>query len=416
MKHFFKIFFYVKRREPLCDGRLAIMCRLSTNGMQSVFSTHLTVGAQCWSASAQRVVGRGREARRLNQLLDNIRFSLYESYLKVLKSDMECSPQAIRDSYLGNNVNDMGLLAFFRRHNDDFGLMVGVSRSESTLKKYKYVLQHLTRFIHEKREMQDIPIYKINKEFIASFHRWLADDMGCGINTIWIYMTAFKRIIRLAVGQGRISTNPFLDYDLHHETTHRNFLYREELRRLMALDPEKPTERLVLDAFLFSCFTGLSFADLKQLTMRHISTCNGMASLSIKRAKTHIAAEVPLLQLPQELIKRHCSGPDNPIFALPTNYHCNNVLRLIACRAGIRRNITFHSARHTFATTVTLANGIPIEVVSAMLGHSSIKTTQIYAKVLQNTIQSALHHASKSINSYYFARPSLQKNHSQIAL
>ncbi len=411
MKHFFKIFFYVKWREPLSCGRLAIMCRLSANGKQCVFSTHLMVKEQHWNASTQKVMGRSREARQLNQLLNNIRFTLYETYLQVLKSHTECTPQAIRDSYLGENINDMGILSFFRKHNEEFGHMVGVTRSENTLNKYKYVLQHLERFIHETRGVCDIPIYKINREFVASFHRWLAESVGCGVNTIWIYMTALKRIIRLALGQGYISTSPFYGYNLHHENTHKNFLYKEELRSLMKCKPKSPTARLVLDGFLFSCFTGLSFTDLKQLTMQNITTRNGIPTLSIRRAKTHIAVEIPLLQLPQELIGRYCTTSEKPIFILPSNYHCNNLLREILHSVGIHRNITFHSARHTFATTVTLANGIPLEVVSAMLGHSNIKTTQIYAKVLQNTIQTAIYHASKRINSYYFPRLNLNNTH-----
>lgn len=416
MKHYFKIFFYVKRREPLSNGRLAIMCRISANGQQCVFSTHLTVKERYWSASTQRVVGRSHKARQLNHLLDDIRFSLYEAYMRVLKSDAECSPQAIRDSYLGKNINNMGVLAFFRRHNEEFGCMVGLTRSESTLNKYKYVFNHLERFIYESRGATDIPIYNVNRAFIASFHRWLAEKIGCSVNTIWIYMIAFKRIILLAVGQGLLSTNPFLGYNLHYETTRKNFLYKEELRRLMKFEPPTPTSRCVLDAFLFSCFTGLSFTDLKRLTLRNIISRNGVATLSIKRAKTRAVVEVPLLQLPHELIRRYYTSPETPIFPLPSNCHCNNLLRTILHGIGIHRHITFHSARHTFATTVTLANGVSIEVVSAMLGHANLKTTQIYAKVLQNNIQTALNHASKGINSYYFPCSIQKKSSAQIAL
>ncbi len=405
MKHYFKILFYVKRKEPLRNGCLPIMCRISVNGTFCAFSTHLSVKSNLWNGVTQRVTGRSAEAQHINQLLDEIRYALYDEYLAILKSGTECSSQAVRDKYLGFQTTVMGFLEFFRKHNDEFRSLVGLTRSKNTLNKYIYVCRHLERFIHDVKNLDDIPIYNINRDFLTTFHRWLSDVAGCGTNTIWIYMTAIKRIIRLAIGEGYLSTNPFSGYILHCEMPQKNFLYNEELRRLMLLQPTTPTMRLVLDAFLFSCFTGLAFADIKRLTMQNIVSRNGFTSISIKRTKTHSAVEIPLLNLPKKILVKYHTKQPKCIFDLPSNYHCNNLLRVMLYSVGIYRHITFHSARHTFATTISLANGIPLEVVSTMLGHADVKTTQIYAKVLQKTVQTAFHRVSKRINLYYHHLP-----------
>lgn len=415
-KHHFRINFYVKKTEPLRKGELSIMCRISTEGERCAFSTHLSVKPQKWNVVAQRVLGRSEEAKRTNGLLDDIRYALHEAYIKVLSGGEGCSPQTIRDKYLGLNSDGVGVVEFFRQHNQEFAKMVGLTRSESSLNKYKYVCQHLEAFIRQRLKADDVAIAKVNQDFIREFHRWLV-LRGCGINTVRVYLGAFKRIVQRAIGQGVMPANPFVGYRLHSEYRRKNFLMKEELRRLINYTAKTATQQLVLDAFLFSCFTGLSFADVKRLTLQHIVTKGGYTYIYMCRKKTHHAVEVPLLHLPKTLLLRYLDHRTAergamPLFALPSNYHSNNLLRAIMCEAGITRPVTFHSARHTFATTVTLANGVPLEVVSAMLGHSDIKTTQIYAQVLQSSVQSAVKHLSKEINSYYFSTT----NHSLCSL
>lgn len=405
-KHHFRIFFYAKKTEPLCDGRWLIMCRISTNGERCAFSTHLSVRPQKWNAVTQKVLGRNKEAQQINELLDDIRYALYESYLIVLKSGEECRPQTVRDRYLGKNHYGVGLLEFFHRHNSDFAKTVGLTRSESTFNKYRYVCRHIEAFVNQRIKADDVAIQRVNQDFIREFHRWLI-QRGCGVNTVRVYLGALKRVLQLAIGQGIMSSNPFIGYRLHSEYRRKNFLMKEELRTLINHIPDTATKRLVLDAFLFSCFTGLSFSDVKSITLQNLVAKNGYTYIYMCRKKTHQAVEIPLLHLPKTILLRYFEQKASPgngrkyLFALPSNYHCNNLLRSILQQVGITRPITFHSARHTFATTVTLANGVPLEVVRALLGHTDIKTTQIYAQVLKSSVQSAAKHLSKVINSYY---------------
>ncbi len=402
MRNQFKILFYVKRKEKLRNGRLPIMCRISVNGRFCSFSTFLSVDERLWHPDRKRLTGRSDEARRINALLDEIHYSVYDAYMQALRSSDDVTPQAVRRGYLGTEDGSVGLISFFDQHNADFERMVGVNRSKSTLYKYRYVCGHLRNYIARRYNRADISIKKVNHSFVCDFHRWLADVMKCGTNTVWIYMIAFKHILLQAVSRGLLNSNPFTGYKLHSVRTDKNFLMKDELRRLSGIVLESPARQLVLDAFLFSCFTGLSFSDVGRFSMNDIVKRNGKFYISTRRLKTGTSVDVPLLRLPYRLVQKYYRGDDEQIlFRLSSNGWCNRTLKTVLRNAGIERRLTFHSARHTFATTVTLGNGVPIEVVSRMLGHTDIKTTQIYARVLQTAVSSEMQRVSKNIDSYY---------------
>lgn len=404
MRNQFKILFYVKHKEKLRNGRLPIMCRISVNGRFCSFSTFLSTDERLWHPDRKRLSGRSDEALRINALLDEIHYSVYNAYMQALRSSDEVTPQAVRRGYLGTEDGSVGLISFFDQHNADFERMVGVNRSRSTLYKYRYVRNHLRNYIVRHYNRTDISLKKVNRSFVCDFHRWLTEVMMCGTNTVWIYMIAFKHILLLAVSRGLLSSNPFTGYKLHSVKTDKNFLMKDELRRLSNLNLDSPARQLVLDAFLFSCFTGLSFSDLGRFSMNDTVQRDGKLYISTRRLKTGTSVDVPLLRLPCRLIRKYYRGDDTQaLFRLASNGWCNRTLKVVLRSAGIERRITFHSARHTFATTVTLGNGVPIEVVSRMLGHTDIKTTQIYARVLQTAVSSEMRRASKNIDSYYDA-------------
>lgn len=401
MKNSFRILFYTKRKEKLKNGRMPIMCKISVNGKFCTFSTALSVEDKMWDQHKKRMTGRGEEARRINGLLDRIYYAVYDAYMQIQRSQEEVTPQAVRSIYTGQQNNSTGIVEFFRRHNDEFAQMVGINRSKSTLYKYRYVCKHLHRHIFEHYGLTDIPVTKVDRRFIRDFHKWLADTAKCSVNTIWIYMIAFKHVILQAVASGIITRNPFVGYKLHCRQPDKSFLMSDELQRFLEYKPDSLARCMVIDAFIFSCFTGLSFADVKRLTMSDIVLRNNRYYVSTHRTKTGSSIDVPLLQLPYSLIRKHYTPDSARIFTLPANGRCNAVIRSVAADLGISKRVTFHTARHTFATTVTLANGIPIEVVSRMLGHVNIKTTQIYARVLQTSIATEMSRASKSIESSY---------------
>lgn len=402
MRHYFSIFFYVKKKQPLKCGKLPIFCRISINKKTCTFSTHLSVEKFRWNNIRRRVKGRDEVARRTNALLDKIYYSLHEDYRTLLRSQMEPSPQELRRMHQGRHNTSEGIVDFFNRHNQDFEKMVGITRQSSTLYKYRYVCNHLQNFIMSHMQTTDLPLRKVDREFIYDFHRYLSVEAGCNVNTARTYLTAFKHILMLAVTQGEIPINPFTGYQLHSESSQRCFLMKEELRSMANELPRNDMESIVLEAFLFSCFTGLAYADIKRITYDDVVKIGEQWHIVIRRKKTRTSVDVPLLQLPLRILQKRYSRNNNaPIFSLPTNCWCNKLIKSIASRAGITKRVTFHTARHTFATTVTLAYGVPIEIVSRMLGHTDIKTTQIYAKVLKTTINSEMTRVSDQIDMYF---------------
>lgn len=404
MKQQLRLLFYIKRHQPLRNGAFSIICRISIGGRHCTFSTRLTCSASNWDQRRQRLSGRTSYATHTNHLLDEIRFSLYETYLRLLRSPEPISPHSVRQHFLGRGYDSEGVIAYFRRHNDEFNQMVGTTRSRSTLYKYRYVCDHLQRYLHAKHKVEDLPIQRVDAAFIHGFHRWLMEVEQCCVNTIKVYMIAFKHIMTTAINNGLMIKNPFIGYKLSGEPSHRNFLQKEELRRLTKYTPTSRAMTTILDAFLFSCFTGLSYTDLMRLRMADVVAVGNNLYISTHRVKTRTAVNVPLLHCALHLLQKYDRGDEGALFALPSNCRCNAVLRQIMSRVGIDKRITFHSARHTFATTITLANGVSIESVSSMLGHTDIKTTQIYAKVLRSTMTTEMQRAEKSIDSYYKMR------------
>ena len=236
MRNNFRILFYTKKKQPLKNGYYPILCRITINGMACAFSTNLSVKPSKWDNVQKRVTGRSREALQTNSILDEIRFSIYERYMELRHKSEVVTPQAVRSSYLCVEKDTDGLMRFFKQHNSEFKQMVGITRSQSTLYKYRYVHNHLQNYISERYHSTDIPLNKVNVNFVRDFHRWLIRNAQCSVNTTWLYMIAFKHIVTLAVNRGMITTNPFLGYRLRCEHTHRNFLHKNEIKRLMNVE------------------------------------------------------------------------------------------------------------------------------------------------------------------------------------
>lgn len=258
----------------------------------------------------------------------------------------------------------------------------GVSRSKSSYYKYRSVYRLLAAYVRERCRRADIPFRELDKRFLAGFHQYIARESPHKKNTAWVYMIAFKHILMLARSRDLLSADLFAGYRLRSEFVTRDYLTETEIRRLMLLAPTDRTQRLVLDAFLFSCFTGLSYIDIRQLKPANIRYTQGQLWIGTTRRKTGSEVYVRLFAVPNAILSRYLTdAADEPIFALPSNGWCNACLRRLLPEAGIVRPITFHVARHTFATTITLSQGVAIETISKLLGHRNIRTTQIYAAV-----------------------------------
>lgn len=399
MRNTFKVLFYIKKNAPHRDGLVPVMARITINGLRTQFSTRLTVDPAAWSVEAGRVAGHTDRARRINARLDEIRFRVEKCYDALFREQMFVTPFLVKEMYFGQHQRHQSVAAFFREHNEEFARMVGVTRSKATYYKYRCVCTHLENYIASRYKRRDLLFRELDRDFLVGFHAYIARECDHKKNTTWIYMIALKHILMLARSRGYLPHDLFANYRLRSEFVERNYLTLDELSILLRLQPEQPSLRRVLDAFLFSCFTGLSYIDLRNLRLREVQKAGKQLWITTRRNKTGSEVSVRLFAVPTAILFKYApASRDEPIFNLPCNGWCNLCLEKIMGMAGISKHITFHAARHTFATTITLSQGVAIETISKLLGHKNIRTTQIYAAVTRARLDGEMERLSRVID------------------
>jgi site-specific recombinase XerD len=309
--------------------------------------------------------------------------------------------ETVKNAFLGLNSHRDTLLGVFDRHNADYKTLVGKQTTEKTYNKYVYSRKQLHRFLVQKRGIEDIALRDITPKFVADFELFLLVECGLHRNTVTKRMQRFKRVVSLAHDNGWISVNPFASYKFQFEATDRGYLSEKELMTLMRYPVECPKTESVRDVFVFCCFTGLSYTDVKALREDNIQrSFDGELWIITKRHKTNVQSNVRLLSVPQQIIEKYrgkCSG--GRVLPVPSNWYGNMLLKKLGNRCGIATKVTYHLARHTFATTVTLGKGVPIESVSRMLGHKSVRTTQIYARIVDTKVSRDMEELSHKLGN-----------------
>ena len=284
--------------------------------------------------------------------------------------------------------NPTGILELFERHNDTFAAKVGYGRVRETYARYCIVQKHLTAYIRKRYRQPDIPLADIRAPFVEGFDTWLRTERHLAPNSVWGYMIALKHIFTLARNEGLMTPNPFASYVNSYTGVDRGYLSEEELVRLMQVETVTPVEAQVRDLFLFSAFTGLAYVDIKNLREENVQRFfDGNWWILTRRHKTQIESHIRLLDVPLRLVEKYRGTlPDGHLFPVPSNNCCNENLQRLAKRCGIKPHLTFHVGRHTFAT-IALNRGMPVESLIRILGHTNIRTTQIYAKITDKKIR-----------------------------
>ena len=281
----------------------------------------------------------------------------------------------------------IGILELFARHNREFAAKVGYGRTYGTYVRYRTVYRHLALYIRKRYGKEDLPLTGIGNSFVGGFDAWLRKEKHLAPNSVWSYMITLKHIFTLARNEGLMAVNPFSSYVNSYTGVDRGYLLEEELVHLMAAPVRSEVEERVRDLFLFSCFTGLSYIDIKNLHEENIQHLfDGCWWVIVRRHKTHVESNVRLLDVPLRLVEKYRGRTgDGRVFPVPSDNCCNENLKRLAARCGIRTHVTFHVGRHTFAT-MSLNRGMPVETLSRILGHTNIRTTQIYAKITNRKI------------------------------
>ncbi len=433
----FKILFYVKKGSERANGYLPLMCRLTVDGEIKQFSCKLDVPPKLWDVKTARATGKSAEAQKINAEVDRIRVDVNRRYQELMQSDGYVTAARLRDACLGLGVKRETLLKLFEQHNEEFIKKVGHSRVQGTYNRYRTIYRHLCEFVPKVYRRDDIPLKELNltfinnfeyflrtekkcrtntvwgymiglkhvisiarnsgaplKElnltFINNFEYFLRTEKKCRTNTVWGYMIGLKHVISIARNSGALPFNPFAGYINSPESVDRGYLTEREIQTLMEAPVKSGTCELVRDLFIFSVFTGLAYADVKALTTDRLQTFfDGNLWIITRRRKTNTESNIRLLDVPKRIIEKYKGlSKDDHVFPVPSNGRCNTILKELGRQCGFKIRLTYHVARHTNATTVLLSHGVPIETVSRLLGHTDLKTTQIYARITNQKISS----------------------------
>lgn len=387
----FSILFFLQRNKVTKDGRAPIYLRITVNGKRSQISIKRKVDIEKWNTEAGKVIGKSLEVKEINRYLTSLEHKIFKIQQKLLDDNRQITAQLIKNIFTGKAEKQKMLLKIFQDHNNQVERLVGKDFAIGTLERYKTAKKHLQAFIKLEYKLEDINVKDVNHKFIHGFEYYLKTERSCSHNTAIKYITNFKKIIRIAYANDWISKDPFYNWKARLKTVEREFLSKEEIEMLVTKELSVKRLNQVKDIFVFSCFTGLAYADVKKLSQNDIVIgIDGDRWIKTNRAKTKTRSNIPLLTTAELILEKYRNHPDvvrsQLLLPILSNQKMNAYLKEIADVCGITKNLTFHLARHTFATTVTLTNGVPIESVSKMLGHKSLKTTQHYAKILDQKV------------------------------
>lgn len=391
MKTKITLHFYAKSTKANAQGLVPIYVRLTVDGKRLEFSTKKFMEKSRWSGESSKMKGTTEEARSFNSYLDLIKSKVLDARIELLHQNEALTIENFKSKLLGTEQRQRMLVPIFQDHNNKIKELVGKEYAPGTLERYTTSLKHTIEFIQWKYNVSDIDIKKIDHAFITDYEFWLRSVRNCANNTAVKYIKNFNKIIRICLANDWLDKNPFANYKSKVKEVERVYLTEEEIQAIIEKDFKNERLSLVRDIFLFSCFTGLAYIDVKNLTKLHISIgIDGEKWIFTHRQKTESASKIPILPVTQMIIDKYENHPqsNNQERLLPilSNQKMNAYLKEIAGICEIEKDLTFHIARHTFATTVTLTNGVPIESVSKMLGHKNLRTTQHYAKVLDRKV------------------------------
>lgn len=387
----FNVLFWIYKSRTKVNGQAPIYCRITVNGKRTQFSVHRDIDPQRWISTAGMAKGNSEESRTLNAYLDMIKGEIHKHYNRMLASGQFISADTIKNSYLGLGEEQRGLIETFQYHNDQMKELIGVDVVKATHTKFETVLTKLKLYMKKKYRRSEILLQELDHKFIVDFEYYLKVDQEIGHNTVMKYIRNLKKVMNMAVVNDWITKNPFGSFKCSTKKVIREILSERELQVLS--EKEFTIQRLeeVRDIFLFCCYTGYAFVDVEKLTPSDVVLgIDGGKWIFTNRKKTGTTSNVPLLPPAQEIIEKYSEHPycvtKRKLLPVKSNQKMNAYLKEVADLCGISKKLTMHIARHTFATTVTLSNGVPIETVSRLLGHTKLATTQIYAQVLEHKV------------------------------
>jgi integrase len=381
------VYFSLRESKQNKKGLSPIEVSITTNGKRIYFSTGKHVPATDWNKEKQAVKGKSEEAQLINGYLIQLRNKIYQKEIELLQKGYLITAELLKEAITDKveALNEKTLLDVLNEHNTERKAMVGKTVAPATYWVFEYTGRLFKEFIQKKYERKDLYLREINLGFIQGFHAYLLGEKKMGQNSCTKHLKFLKKLLNLAVANSYISYNPVNAYKVEREPVEVDFLDEEELRKIINFDTPLPRLERAKDMFLFGCFTGLSYIDIKTLTPEHFEKDSaGRIWIKKRRVKTGVLSRIPLLPIAKLILDKYKGG--KKLLPIQDPADINKYLKDIAILCGINKRICFHTSRHTFASTVTLANNISLEVVSKMLGHTNTRMTAHYAKLIDKCI------------------------------
>lgn len=389
----FRVLFFLKKTRLLKNGEASVCMRITVNGTRVENNIRKSIDPALWSQAKEMTRGKSRRACDLNTYIEEARIKLYQIFCELEQQNRPVTAHLLQELFFGQEKPEevRTLLGTMQEHNDQCRALVGTDYALITVRRYESCRRYLAELVRQRYGKEDLPLTEVNGELVRAFAFYLKTEKGCQQNTVIRYMKCLKKITNLARANDWMAKDPFLGIRFHEKEVVREFLTMDELQTIYR--KEFPLERLTLvrDIFIFAAFTGLAFIDVQQLAPEHIvRDNNGNLWIRKPRQKTKNMCNIPLLDIPQEILRKYADHPTcrkkGVLLPVPCNQKMNSYLKEIADICMIRKNLTTHCARHSYATSVCLANGVSLENVAKMLGHANIKMTQHYARVLDSSI------------------------------
>lgn len=402
------ILFFVLKTKLLKNGEAPILMRITIDGQYSEIRIQRSVSLKNWNAAKGCSKGKDRASLELNNYINVLNVRALEKHKELMLEQALITPELLLKRIFGKDTEMRTLLGTMQQEIKDMEKMVNIDYAPVTINRYKNVLKKLENAIPAFYQKEDITFYELTPEFIKAFDMHLKTETKLCHNTIVRYMKCFKKITNMALAKEWMRKDPFYGYKMIQDETDPVFLTYPELQTIMDKTFSIPRLELVRDIFVFACFTGLAFADVSTLQKENLIQDNngdwwirkGRVKLE-RRHKASSISNIPLLPVPLNILKKYESHPVciNKKCCLPVfcNQKMNSYLKEIADFCGIKKHLTTHVARHTFATTITLANNVPLQEVSTMLGHASTRMTQHYARVINPSLKKSMSYVKECL-------------------
>ena len=388
----FTILFFIKRSKLLKTGEAPVYLRITTNGDSSEISIKRSIKPSLWDTTRNKAKGASPEAAVLNDYISSVRGQLFMHQRELQEAGKQITAKVLLSTFLGVGEKQWSLVELFQEHNDNLKQLIGNGFSPLTLQRYDAALKHIRNYCTVQYNNEKLPLTEVNNKFITGFDFYLKTVAKCQHNSSMKHIKALKKVIRIGLANDYIRKDPFMSYRITQKNVEREYLTQAEIDAIINKEINIQRLDVIRDLFIFQCYTGFAYKDLAALKKENIEIgIDGHKWIVIRRGKTGVTCRIPIFPVTESIIKKYASHIEvlisGKLLPVPSNQKMNAYLKEVAAICGINKDLHSHLGRHSYATTVTLSNGIPMETVSKLLGHSKLQTTQIYAKVVNQKVE-----------------------------